>query len=190
MSRLQTEIVKTAVTHQLFADDLKLLSTVKTSANAASLQSAFVRMQQWYTDWQLTIILKSALFYILAKLIAKYNIPWMVAALILHKMLPTGVEIDCNIKYDTHVNNIIGKAYARVGVLFHGFASRNLHKLRQGFITHVRPVLEYASSVWAPYLLKHINAIKNVQKRFTKRTYSLSHLSYPERLAAIILNAS
>jgi len=28
-----------AVTHQLFADDLKLFSTVKTSANAASLPS-------------------------------------------------------------------------------------------------------------------------------------------------------
>ena len=51
----------------------------------------------------------------------------------------------------------------------------------------MRPVLEYASSVWAPYLLKHINAIEKVQKRFTKRIYSLSHLSYPERLAAINL---
>ena len=25
-----------------------------------------------------------------------------------------GVEIDCNVKDDTHINNIIGKAYARV----------------------------------------------------------------------------
>ena len=87
-----------------------------------------------------------------------------------------------------HINNIIGKAYARVGVLFKGFASRNLHILRQAFITYVRPILlEYASSVWAPYLLKHINAIERVQKRFTKHIYSLSHLSYPERLAAINL---
>ena len=51
----------------------------------------------------------------------------------------------------------------------------------------MRPVLEYASSVWAPHLLKHINAIEKVQKRFTKRIYSLSHLSYPERLAALNL---
>ena len=39
----------------------------------------------------------------------------------------------------------------------------------------------------APYLLKHINAIEKIQKRFTKRIYSLSHLSYPERPAAINL---
>jgi len=51
----------------------------------------------------------------------------------------------------------------------------------------VRPILEYASSVWSTYLLKHINATEKVQKRFTKRIYSLPHLSYPERLAVINL---
>ena len=98
-----------------------------------------------------------------------------------------GVEINYNLKYDTHINNIIGKAYAWVGVFFKGFASRNLHLLRRAFITYVRPVLEYASNVWSPYLLKHINAIEKVEKQFTQRMYSLSHLSYPERLAALNL---
>ena len=48
--------IGSTVSHQLFADDLKLYSrpTVKTSANAASLQSALVRLDQWCTDWQLT----------------------------------------------------------------------------------------------------------------------------------------
>jgi len=69
-------------------------------------------------------------------------------------------------------------------VLINGFASRSLHILRQAFITYVRPILEYTSSVWSPYLLKHLNAIEKVQQRFTKRIYYLSHLSYPERLAA------
>jgi len=106
------------------------------------------------------------LSFILALLTTKYYIPF---------------------KYDTLINNIIGKAYARVGVLFKGFASSSLHLLRQAFITYVRPVLECASSFWCPYLLKHINAIEKVQKRFTKRIYSLSHLSYSERLAVINL---
>ena len=43
------------------------------------------------------------------------------------------------------------------------------------------------SNVWSPYLLRHINAIEKVQKRFTKRVQPLSHLSYPERLAALNL---
>ena len=52
-------------------------------------------------------------------------------------------------------------------------------------ITYVRPILEYASSVWSPHLLKHINAIEKIQKKCNKRIPCLSHLTYPERLAAI-----
>ena len=67
MSRLQTDIVRTAVTHELFADDLKLFSTVKTFANAASLQPALVRLQQWYTNWQLTVNTKKCFVLHLGK---------------------------------------------------------------------------------------------------------------------------
>lgn len=98
-----------------------------------------------------------------------------------------GVEIDSTLNYDLHINKIIGKAYSRVGILFKGFASRDVRVLKQAYLTYVRPVLEYASSVWSPYLLKHVNSIERVQKYFTKRIPSLSHLSYPERLAAIDL---
>ena len=46
-------------------------------------------------------------------------------------------------------------------------------------------MLEYASSVWNPYLLKHIDGIERVQRQFTKRIYSLRDLPYAERLAAL-----
>jgi len=59
--------------------------------------------------------------------------------------------------------------------------------LKKAFLTYVRPVLEYASNVWAPYLIKHINALEKVQEHFTKRIPSLANLSYPERLAALYL---
>ena len=94
-----------------------------------------------------------------------------------------GIEIDSSLKYDAHINKIVGKAYSRVGVLSKGFTTRSVPV----FLTYVRPVLEYASNVWAPYLIKHINALEKVQKHFAKRIPSLSNLSYPERLAALDL---
>ena len=51
----------------------------------------------------------------------------------------------------------------------------------------VRPQLEYASSVWAPHLSKHIDAIEDVQRRATKIVPGLKDLSYPERLRKLIL---
>ena len=41
--------------------------------------------------------------------------------------------------------------------------------MTRAFVTYVRPLLEYASCVWSPDLLKHIKRIESVQKRFTKR---------------------
>ena len=72
-------------------------------------------------------------------------------------------------------------------MLFKGFASRDAQVLKTAYVSYVRPLLEYASSVWSPHLLKHINAVEKVQKHFTKRIKSLSDLSYPERLASINL---
>jgi len=56
--------------------------------------------------------------------------------------------------------------------------------MTRAFVTYVRPLLEYASCVWSPYLLKHIKRIESVQKRFTKRLSSIS-FGYTDRLKAI-----
>jgi len=63
------------------------------------------------------------------------------------------------------------KAYSRIGVLFKAFTTRHIPVLKEAFLTYVRPVLEDASNVWAPYLIKHINVLEKVQKHFTKLIY-------------------
>jgi len=78
--------------------------------------------------------------------------------------------------------------YARIAMLFKGFSTRNITLLRRAYITYVRPILEDASSVWNPHLLKHINALERVQRHFTKRITVLRHLSYEERLACLELD--
>ena len=41
-----------------------------------------------------------------------------------------GIEVDFALKYDLHINSIVSKAYSRIGVLFKGFASRNIQILK------------------------------------------------------------
>jgi hypothetical protein len=43
----------------------------------------------------------------------------------------------------------------------------------------VRPLLEYCTPVWSPHFKKLIHMVENVQRRFTKRSDGLTHLTYP-----------
>ena len=51
----------------------------------------------------------------------------------------------------------------------------------------VRPILEYANSVWCPYMRKHIDNIERIQRNFTKRVNGLNELEYCERLKILSL---
>ena len=51
----------------------------------------------------------------------------------------------------------------------------------------VRTHLDYVSSVWAPYKMKHIEIIENVQRRCTRQLPYMKDLSYKERLKKLNL---
>jgi len=79
-------------------------------------------------------------------------------------------------------------SYSRIGLLFEGFVSRNLHAFRKAYITFIRPFIKYASNVWSPHLLMHINSIERVQRHFTKRITELRDISYRECLSILYLD--
>ena len=65
--------------------------------------------------------------------------------------------------------------------------SRNSGLLLRAFITYVRPLLEYNSIIWSPYLRRDIDLLEQVQRRFTKRLQGLHHYSYEQRLQLLHL---
>ena len=50
------------------------------------------------------------------------------------------------------------------------------------YTTLVRPILDYASTIWNPYQLGVIRELENVQRRATKLIPTLRDLPYSERL--------
>jgi len=67
--------------------------------------------------------------------------------------------------------------------------SRDLLSLVRAFIVYVRPILEYCSVVWNPFLLKDITTIEKVQRRFTERLRGMSKLTYHQRLVKVGLES-
>ena len=71
-----------------------------------------------------------------------------------------------------------------LGLIRGTFGSSNAVGIATAFEALVRPILEYACPVWNPYLVKHVHAIKSVQRRASRLICGPDKV-YAERLAEI-----
>ena len=79
-----------------------------------------------------------------------------------------GVYIDTKLNFDTHINTAINKANRVLAITRKTFDFMDVETFLNIYKGLVRPQLEYASSVWSPHLIKHIDALESVQRRATK----------------------
>ena len=183
-----TDISDSFTKCSLFADDLKIYSSIDTIADCRSLQIALDRLALWSEIWQLNVnVNKTHVLHIGCKNPNNdylYNGSFISVS---ETVCDLGVVVDGCLSFDKHVDSIVRRAYMRIGVLFKGFVSRDINVLRQAYITFIRPILEYASNVWSPYKLKYIRSIEKIQRHFTRRIPELHDLPYSERLAKINL---
>ena len=87
-----------------------------------------------------------------------------------------GINIDSNLSFKLHISTVITKSLQRVGTFFRGFSSRRFDIVRKMFVTYIRPLLEYNSNIWNPTHKYLVDKLENVQRQFTKRITSISHL--------------
>ena len=101
-----------------------------------------------------------------------------------------GVTIDQHLTWKDHINNICHKVNS-----IKGFLRLNLHQCPTStksncYKIFVRSILEYAATVWSPYLQYQIYQLDKVQRsaarfvmnnfsRFSSVTSMLNHLSWP-----------
>ena len=96
-----------------------------------------------------------------------------------HKRL--GIWIESSLRWDAHIDYIVGKANRVLGLIRRTFGPKDPVAIKTAFNALVRPILEYAWPVWNPYLVKHIHSIESVQRR-APRLICGSDKPYSERL--------
>jgi len=73
-----------------------------------------------------------------------------------------------NLSSSHHIREITLKAHQRANHILRCFVSGDNKLLVKAFTVYVRPILEYNSIIWSPYLKKDIELLEKVQRRFTK----------------------
>jgi hypothetical protein len=168
---------------------------IESQQDSTHLQNCLDSLKEWADAWQLTISIKKCqTIHIGSKVQLRHLTPSEGQFHIGQEFIPNvesvtdlGVTIDSSIKFSQHIGKIVRKAASRCYLIRKCFVSKDTATLVSAFKTYVRPLLEYNSPVWSPHLLKDINLIEKVQRRFTKYLKGLYNVSYDERLLAVNL---
>ena len=93
-----------------------------------------------------------------------------------------GVTFQKDLKFTKHINNCVKKANRMIGIIKRTFSHMDKSMFLQLYKTMIRPYMEYATVVWAPFLKKDIFLLENTQRRATKLVKDISGKPYEERL--------
>lgn len=185
-----TKLFNNDVKCVLFADDVKLYSIVKSDNAFANLQLGLDSITSWSKEYQLPISIKKCSVMVVGSVdtIVPVNIDGQNIKYV-SEVRDLGVYVDPTLKFNAHINRIVAKAKSRSYLIRKCFISRNPELLMKAFKVYVRPLVEYASSIWSPYYCYAIDKVESVQRRFTKFLPGLNGMDYPTRLTALNLHS-
>ena len=176
---------------KIFADDTKLYGK---SVNFVSLQDDIDKLNNWSLRWNLFFNSDKCKVLHMGK--RNPNHEYLIKDNISHKKITVcktekdiGVTFDENLNFDSHIHNIVNKANQMLGIVKRTFCNLDAKIFNSLYKSMVRPHLEYANSIWHPYLIKHSILIEKVQRRATKLVRECKGMSYKERLVYLNLHS-
>ena len=93
-----------------------------------------------------------------------------------------GVMVDVSLKFHEHIGSIVQKASGLASQLLRATICRDKDFMVSLFVSHVRPLLDYCSTVWNLGYRGDLVRLESVQRRWTKEILGMSGMSYLERL--------
>ena len=160
---------KVESTSRLFADDTLLHRYIQSLQDRQTLQEDLEHLEEWEDQWDMHFHPQKCNVLSIEKSKSKiekqdyYLHGEKLEAVTDTKYL--GVTLQNNMNFSKHIDNICNKANSMLGLLRRNLKSAPAKTKELGYKAIVRPVLEYASSVWDPHTSKEIEKIEKVQRR-------------------------
>jgi hypothetical protein len=175
-------------TVKIFADDCKLYYKCNLDSDFDALVNDVKLMFDWMDENQLKVAIHKCFVLHFGNSNPKRSLRITDSNIIgAQKIKDLGVTISDNLKFSEHCTEIASKGFRTSNLIFRSFVYKDRAFLTNLFRTYVRPCLEYCCSVWNPHMIRDINCIERVQRRFTKRVPGLWDVPYQERLKILNL---
>ena len=98
-----------------------------------------------------------------------------------------GITIDKSLKFHSYIKKRVNTVGALTTNLLSSTLCREKNFLINVYTTHIRPQLEYGSSLWNLGYVTDLRLLERIQRRWTRTVAGLQDLSYDERLRSLNL---
>ena len=183
--------------YKVFADDIKMYCTIPYSSPAAYsaassvCQSDIDKLHAVGSSWGLSM--NSSKCVVMRFKGRGINLPpphymlnqEQLEVVSSHRDL--GVVVDSDLKFHSHARETAHKAGGLAYNLLRATVCRSPDFMISLFVTHVRPIIDYCSSVWNYGYHGNTRILETVQRRWTKQVTGLEELNYGERLKSLKL---
>ena len=156
-------------TVRLFADDTICYLAIASPTDTNTLQDDLNRLSTWETDWQMDFHPDKCQVLRITR--NRSNVTDAIYTLHGHMLEVVdcakylGVSITKDLKWKTHIDNTTRKANSTLAFLRRNIRISSPSIKAAAYKALVRPVCEYASTVWDPHTDKLIHQLEKVQRR-------------------------
>ena len=169
-----------AISHsktKLFADDSMLQREIKTEEDQTKLQEDLDALEIWERDWQMNF---NPTKCTAMSINCGNQEPILGEGYSLHSQKLEhsksskylGVTIAEDMKWNQHIGQVAAKGHRTVGFLRRNFCACSAKAKATTYTTMVRPVLEYASTVWDPSSSDNIKELEKVQRSASRYVFN------------------
>ena len=175
-------------TSRLFADDCILYRVIDSDADTDMLQQDLQQLESWEREWAMEFAAEKCQVLTITRKLNRNIIlrNYKIHGHILDRVDSAkylGVILDRKLTFKPHINSITKKAHSTRQFLQRTLTHCDQRSKAQAYTTFVRPIVEYASSVWDPHVWNksqtaQLEATQNKAARFVcsnwRRTASVS----------------
>ncbi|KAI8519197.1 hypothetical protein Bbelb_024540 [Branchiostoma belcheri] len=153
---------------RLFADDTAVYKVVVHPVQQDLLQQDLQSLEQRENKWDMTFHPEKCVYMPVTRsrkpLLYSYVLHGHTLEKV-HKAKYLGITMSSDGSWDNHINNIVTKAKQVLGFLRRNLKISSIKIKERAYKTFVRPLLEYAATVWDPYTQKNISKLEAIQHR-------------------------
>ena len=176
-----------SVTTKIYADDTKAYTSINCDEDHTRLQQSIDEMYNWTQTWQLHFNSSKCKILHVGEnnpkhkyFIGNGNSRHEIETTSLEKDL--GVYVDTDLNFESHIEYIVKRASSKKATILRNFSYRSKNVLIPLYKALVRPILEYANTVWDSSYRNQVKLVESVQRSFTRHILEVKNLPYEDRL--------